>query len=69
MTCTICMDTGSVWASGNDASPGYGVECPDCDGRVHEDDFDGLVCACGKRMHATDTECRDCWRAREYPDS
>jgi len=35
---------------------------------LHEDDFNGLYCACGRRMHASDTECRNCWRDREYPE-
>lgn len=73
MTCIDCKDTGAVWAPGNDAAPGCDVECPSCQvgayDHVDEDDFDGLICACGQRMHASDTECRDCWRAREYPDS
>lgn len=33
-----------------------------------EEDFHGLYCACGRRMHASDTECERCWREREYPE-
>lgn len=36
---------------------------------LEEDEFDGLYCGCGRRMHASDTECERCWRDREYPES
>lgn len=71
MTCIDCKDTGAVRAPATDGARGYDVECPSCQmGRydhLDEEDFDGAYCACGRRMHASDTECERCWRAREYP--
>lgn len=36
---------------------------------LSDEDFDGLECACGRRMHASDVECATCWRDREYSEA
>lgn len=55
-------------ATYGDAIDAYG-EPEDDYAELDDDDFDGLECACGRRMHASDVECRACWREREYPDA
>lgn len=36
---------------------------------LDEDDFDGTYCACGRRMHESDTECERCYHDREDSES
>ena len=53
--------------------PQYGDVLDMIDGdpydHLDDDEFDGLYCACGRRMHAADVECERCWRDREYPQA
>jgi hypothetical protein len=64
----IRRDTGAGGMSLTNLPPSAQLDPGPYD-HLHEEDFDGAYCGCGRRMHETDTECERCWRDREYPES